>query len=1018
MPAQRPIIVQAAAILQAAIITFTLASCSAPSDSFEYRKKELLVAGDEASPLGVQPPFYNDFGGGSGSDFPSLLDGAGNPTGFSMFLPRADGGGYLPENLAVGSGELTITTSAGIPQGAANTQDNALGVAIPLPNGIFRVETSLLAPPVGSGAYEQAGVWFGISQRDYVKLVLMSAPNAIVLQALIEENDIARSIDRLIDLPVQHVTLSLEINPALREVRAYATGSSGAEQLVAVFSDVAENWFGIDAEGNPGAKTFAGIFATHRNRARELDPLVYRFGDFGVQRGVGLPSEPDITAARWTVVPAFPEVTFVNPTGWEEAPGTGHAFVSEREGRLFAIPLVAETREKKLVLDLSRVTQGHQDLGLLGLAFHPEFGQRQSTNGRYMYLHYAYTDQPVLSPVPFVPTESRLSRFTVDLDTLVADPASELVLIAQQDEHLWHQGGAMFFHPKDGFLYLTVGDEGDSLCRFDNCQRIDRDLFSGVLRIDVDMRGGAISHPIVRQPESGSTAHYFIPSDNPFVGEEGVLEEFYAIGLRSPHRMTHDALDDITWIGDVGQSRSEELDVLQPAANYQWQFLEGTSSRLEMSEQPIGVWTDPVLELGRDEANAIIGGVVYRGSAFPELWGKYIFGDYFYGTIWALDYEYDGVTTRIRERQQLLTGMLGRSATITSFGLDLSGELYILAMGQQSQVMRLQRGSTADVVPERLSRVGVFDDLSGLAPVPEMISYAVQSPLWSDGASKRRWMLPPPGQEAIQFSEQGPWQFPEGTVFVKHFDLALDERRPDERRRLETRFLVAAKGGRYYGLTYKWNAEGTDAEPLFASQVEEIDVVEENGNVRRQSYFYPGPSDCLVCHNADAGYVLGVRTAQLNGTFVDEATGVEAEQLLAWTKRGLLDTELDEAAIATLPSLAHLGDADRSVEDRVRSYWDSNCSMCHGVVDGLRATWDARYQTPLANQGVIYGSLSGEAEPEEGSFVVVPGSPSLSAMWRRDRSDDIATRMPPLGRHRPDNEYLKLLEEWISSLTP
>jgi hypothetical protein len=91
-------------------------------------------------------------------------------------------------------------------------------------------------------------------------------------------------------------------------------------------------------------------------------------------------------------------------------------------------------------------------------------------------------------------------------------------------------------------------------------------------------------------------------------------------------------------------------------------------------------------------------------------------------------------------------------------------------------------------------------------------------------------------------------------------------------------------------------------------------------------------------------------------------------------------------------------------------------SMCHGVLPNIRATWDARYQTPLTERGVIYGTLSGEAELPEGSFVVVPGDPELSAIWQRDRSLDLSMRMPPLGRHRVDTEYIDVLERWISSL--
>jgi uncharacterized repeat protein (TIGR03806 family) len=734
---------------------------------------------------------------------------------------------------------------------------------------------------------------------------------------------------------------------------------------------------------------------------------------------LSLPASLEVAAPGWTVVEAFPAVTFDDPTSLGEAPSTGHLFVTEREGRIYALRNDPAVSTKILSLDLSDRTQGRSDGGLLSLTFHPEFGQAQSPNRSYVYVHYAYTAKPVPEPDRTTPSWSRLSRFSLDLETLVIDPSSELILIDQADESIWHQGGAAFFGPDDGFLYLTVGDEGMPYCALRNCQSIDKDLFSGVLRIDVDMRGGDVSHPIRRQPETGKTAHYFIPNDNPFVGQPGVLEEFFAIGLRSPHRMTHDAIDGITWIGDVGQARREELDVLQRGANFQWNVLEGSKggAGLAMPAQPLGVWTDPTFELSRDSAAGIIGGYVYRGARFPSLYGKYVFGDYYYGSIWALSYSYDGSRATVSDVERLTsTEFREGSDGFTSFGVDGSGELYILTLGAESKVLRLDRTEGFSNTPLHLSETGVFVDTASaqLEPSPGFLPYDVITPLWSDGASKQRW-LSLPDAAAIGFSETGSWSFPEGTVFVKQFDLALDEARPDERRRLETRLLVNGEGG-YYAVTYRWNADGTDAELVLESSAEPIRVDLADGHQRELAYLFPGPDDCAVCHNPGAGSVLGARTAQLNHDVFYPQLGRSANQLLSLAAAGALDVTLKQRDLQHLPTYVSLADESAPLDARVRSYWASNCSMCHGSVPDIRADWDARYEVPLDRQGVI--DAPSQNASEAGAFLVVPADPGHSVLFQRSATTARGLGMPPLGRSVPDPQYVDVLERWIRSLPP
>ncbi|HWO08416.1 MAG TPA: PQQ-dependent sugar dehydrogenase, partial [Polyangiaceae bacterium] len=503
--------------------------------------------------------------------------------------------------------------------------------------------------------------------------------------------------------------------------------------------------------------------------------------------------------------------------------------------------------------------------------------------------------------------------------------------------------------------------------------------------------------------------NYFIPNDNPFVGQPGVLEEFYALGLRNPHRMTHDPVDDLVWIGDVGDQAREEIDVLAPGANFQWNAYEGTLPGSGKASG-LGHWTPPLLELTRAQARSVIGGYVYRGQRVPELAGKYVFADFSRRRIWALQYRVVDGRVEPGELQLLMTAELPNDTGITSFGVDAAGELYLLILGAGSRILRLEAVNDVLNVPQRLSEVGIFRDLATLEPSDGFVGYSVQSPLWSDGASKRRW-LALPGGESIGYHAEGPWQFPEGSVFVKHFEMALDEREPARMTPLETRVLVSGAGGAYYGITYKWNAGATDAEAVTEPRVETLQLIDAAGNARSQTYYYPGPRDCMTCHNGRAGHVLGVRAAQLHGPH--GADGAVTNQLRDWAARGLLrdaPVGFDDA-----PALASLGDESRSLEDRVRSYWDGNCSMCHGVLRDIRANWDARYSTPLAEQGVINGvSLYGASDGS--TLLIQPGAPRRSIIYQRGATREEGLRMPPLGSERPDEAYLNLLERWISTL--
>jgi len=552
-------------------------------------------------------------------------------------------------------------------------------------------------------------------------------------------------------------------------------------------------------------------------------------------------------------VPAFPRLTFLNPVGLTFAPGTSRLYVWEREGRVWSFENNPSASQKRLVLDLSKQCQGWDDSGLLGLVFHPDFQKN-----RYMYVWYTYVSPGKVQGDPnnrlpvFLPNRDRLSRFTLD-ESGVAIAGSELVMIEQNAGSIWHNGGGMFFHPVDGFLYITNGDDAATA----NSQVLTQNLFSCILRIDVDKRGGTISHPPRREPVSGRTRslpggpHYYIPDDNPFVGVPNALEEIWALGLRSPHRMTVDPVTGRIFVGDVGDGAREEITMIEPTdpvgLNLQWPYKEGFVAKSAPPVPLIGTEKPPVLDYGHGgDGFAVIGGFVYRGAVHAGAWpqgltGEYLFGDNDSRKIWRLN-----LSTHPATKEELFTlpngpgPSSGKNYTgLSSFGLDEKGELYMCQLSSTGgQIYKLARTGALQgpPLPPLLSGTGAFQaPVREMTPARGMVPYTVNSPLWSDGADKSRWIAVPNDGPPYQASEQagfaptGEWTFPSGTVLVKHFELSIDENDPTVKRRLETRLLVRdpapqAASNSLYGVTYKWRADNTDAELLDGSVTEHLSI--------------------------------------------------------------------------------------------------------------------------------------------------------------------------------------------------
>ncbi len=649
-----------------------------------------------------------------------------------------------------------------------------------------------------------------------------------------------------------------------------------------------------------------------------------------------MPPQPPTLGSDWSTVVAFPNLTFVNLTGVTQMPGQPKMVAWEREGKVYSFDKNPAAATKTLILDVSANCQGWDDSGLLGLAFHPKFslGGEPGTN-RYVFIWYTWAatvqGSPTTRPPTSKPVRDRLMRFTLNANG-VADPASGVIFIDQNGSNVWHNGGGMFFHPDNGFLYITNGDDQNA---GGNSQTITGGLFSGVLRIDVDRLGGAISHPAPRAATGAGvpSTNYFIPNDNPFVGVPNANEEFFALGLRSPHRMTIDPLTKRIFIGDVGAGAREEITVIEPndppGLNLQWSRIEGLNG--DLVPPYVGVNKRPIIDYGRSEGVAVVGGYVYRGQEFAaELGGRYIFGDNVSGTVWVLD---ESVTPPTKVVLTALPDGSGPNSGsdytgLSSFGLDSQGELYLCQMSSLGgRIYKLQRGGTpSQPLPATLTATGVFSDVLSLTPSDKLIPYGLNEPFWSDGAVKSRWAVVPSAAK-IGFQAKGEWAWPEGSVLVKHFELPVDDSNPQVRKRLETRLLVQTATATY-GATYKWRADNTEADLMDSAITENVAITTAPvGNLVGADIGSPGQAGSttragdVVTVNGGGGDIWGnadqfhFAHQQRTGDFDISVRMESLEQTDLYAKAGLMARESLAAGSRHVLAMAFPSNAARNNND-------------------------------------------------------------------------------------------------------
>jgi glucose/arabinose dehydrogenase len=312
--------------------------------------------------------------------------------------------------------------------------------------------------------------------------------------------------------------------------------------------------------------------------------------------------------AQCKLIPYWKDIAaFEKPLFLTKAPGlSGQLFVVEQRGLIYRLDESPETKSRKIFLNLAEmVSQEGSETGLLGMAFHPRFGETKK-----FYVSYTTGQKKELVSHIVEMQVSDLVSMRVD-----ESKAKELISVSQPFQN--HNGGSLLFGP-DGYLYFSWGDGGSGGDPLNNGQNLNS-LLGKIHRIDID--------------KSEFGLPYAIPQDNPFRGKQGVRPEIFAYGLRNVWGMAFDKKSGKLWAGDVGQNATEEIDVIDSGKNYGWRYYEASAVFKPEDPKPENA-VPPVWEYSqKDGDKSVTGGFVYHGPS--QSWeGAYVFGDFITGRIW------------------------------------------------------------------------------------------------------------------------------------------------------------------------------------------------------------------------------------------------------------------------------------------------------------------------------------------------------------------------------------------------
>ena len=727
----------------------------------------------------------------------------------------------------------------------------------------------------------------------------------------------------------------------------------------------------------------------------------------------------------------YEHVRFPAATSLAFAPGSDRCFVTEQYGKAYSLPADRDCREADpfvntadLVARLNAERSPQDALnpgGIFHLTFHPDF----ATN-RFCYLCYTvgYRDEAR----PPYPESTRVVRLTVIDDAGVprADPASEVEVIT------WpaggHNGGCLAFGP-DGMLYISTGDGGDHFPEdFHKTGQDVTDLRASILRIDVD-------HPAAGRG-------YSIPADNPFVNVPGARGELYSFGHRNPWKMSFDRGTGELWAGDVGLEVWELVCRVKPGDNYGWSLVEASNPiHPDWSQGPAPI-VKPWCEVPHTAGASITGGIVYRGKKFPELIGRYVFGDWVTRRVWSIAATGDGPGP--------LVDLVPPTIRVIAFAEDRDGELFILDYddGSIHELMPSDAVAETGTFPEKLSETGLFTDTAKHEPMPGVTPFEIAAEAWADHATSQR-IIGLPGTGAVKLHPtkapvagsmfSAKLAYPPGTVLAKTFAMEMTAGDPASERKLETQ-LLHFDGRHWRGYSYAWNEAGTDADLVpAAGRSLPLSITDSAapGGVRHQTWRFLSRNECQRCHTEWAETTLAFNVAQLNRD-VPVSTGPNSpasassapvNQLRVFRDRGLLEDVVIEPDPKTdpfatiqrpgkedeLPRLTDPHDRTAALDGRGRAYLHVNCGGCHRFGGGSVPHVHLNLEIPTAGLDVV------GMRPARGDFaiaearVVVPGDPHRSTLWYRMATSGPG-RMPHIGVELVDEAGVALIREWIAAL--